>query len=780
MREAADKSTIRKGKKAAQDALEAWVKEKQLSPEDFEQLDQYVDEAADKYSDLKGEWWSDYKAGKRGANLKNLEERMAREGDLLSAHQELTTEYREAGARAAVEGLTGGLLGPAGVLAAYAAYANGPQWDGPAQTSTEALWDAMQKLEAGESRMISQGNEVKPVRGAALWKTMNDTLDTAIKEGEAGNPKEMNLQYYELTSPETIGKVADAARAGNKVRLNLDAGRLSFPSRDSEGDYYFSLDTTPDKMRTILQLTQLKDADIGVSLFPQKLMLKSYSDLMHRKIMRYGDDVLISGMNANKASGENVDAGFIVKGPAAEKLGENFKRDVTNSIGATMEEIWGEDQIVKFRETNLRMGKRGFLAMLDSLAGPSPAGSPEPSVKSVEELEELAKKAKVNLKELVDVPADQYESQLTKLVERRGELSLSTKGKEVLQSLVKRAVDAVNSKENKQKLADITPPSGKKAGATRVDIADLPVEREAMTLKAISEADEFIYMPSFVLTRGIAAAIAARRDQLREDGKELDVRIIADSGLYPHGSTPNAYGIKLLEDHGVTPRWSKLERTHWHDRKIHAKHILTDKGEIAGSTNFSNKGLRENWETSAYVHFDDKDAESVAQRDQAKAEFEELWDSSYELNTKDHAAYLNRNRAETEGKGWRIEQDRDRSVRHILRLLLNYEKDTAKMLTSLVEQVPAIAEARAGFLEEGYSEGDATIMAVKGHVGPNSYRQLLDSVPANKTLEDLKSEVTEFKTTGKVTPDEEEAESADEAMVGALSENELTFRAHFV
>ena len=57
-------------------------------------------------------------------------------------------------------------------------------------------------------------------------------------------------------------------------------------------------------------------------------------------------------------------------------------------------------------------------------------------------------------------------------------------------------------------------------------------------LTAIQEAEEFIYMPAFVITRSVASMLVARRDELKAEGSDSDIRVIADPGI-PDGGTPN-------------------------------------------------------------------------------------------------------------------------------------------------------------------------------------------------------------------------------------------------
>lgn len=751
-RSAVENSKVRKGRTGASQVLENWTSNSPLSEDDFEAIDSFVDSVESKYDELSSDWWKLHKSNPESTKKKPLEEKMGVEGEVLLHHQKLTNELREANSRTAVQAMAGSLNGIPGLVAAYAAYANGKDWSGPETEDTRAVLNEVQALATGSSKMVTGGNSVQPVHREKLWKTMNSMLDQSIEQARAGKPSELDVQLYELTSFEMIKKLAESGKAGNKIRLNLDAGRLSFPSRDAEGDNYFSLDAIPDKIRTVIQLATLPDADIGVSLFPQKKLLNSPTDLMHRKVIRLGDQVLVSGMNANLGSGENIDSGYLVEGPGAARLSKNLIRDIQTSKGATLKDIWGEHHIEKFSETNLRLGKRGFVSLLDCIGGPSEAGTKLPKVENVDQLERMARKAGVKFSDLVVIEKD-YENEVNRMLNGRFHLELSPKGKSLLKNLVQRAIDVTSTPENLARLDDMKPASDKTVGKTRVDIADQPVEREALVLSAINQADKFVYMPSFVITRAVAAALVARRDQLQEEGKDLDVRVVADAGLYPHGGTPNSYGVKYLEDHGIQPRWSKLERSCEHDRKIHAKQLITDKGEITGSTNFSTQGMRENWETSALIHFDPDDKDSQRAKEQSVKQFETLWNQAFELNSRDHAAYLNQDK-DGPGKEWFIEEDRDRSVSYALRLLGNYERESGKTHQELASTNPRIADARERLMKEGYSYGDATFMATEKVLGKEKYRKLLDSLSSNDNLDELKSQVQAHKRGERVAPTE--------------------------
>lgn len=745
MKQAALQSGASEGSEQVADLLDRWGKEGEVSEKELSSVQGFRKQVSDLHSQHRREFWSLFNAGIRGEELKAVEEKMGLAGEFLIHNQKLQTELREATARTAVEALAGTFVGPVGMVALYAAYANDSKWTNKSERETGELIEQYQAFLSGDHRMKTEGNQVQQVHREHLWHGMNQLLDQAIASAEAGNPVEMNLQYYELTSPDLLGKVARAMEAGNKLRLNIDPGRLSYPEKDAEGKSYFAVDDIPNKMRTLLQLAQVPGADAGVSIYAVKQQLDDPTDLMHRKIMRIGDQVLLSGMNANDGSGENLDSGYLIQGPAARSLVENLQRDIAHSKGAGIEEIWGEKHFADFHAQDLRVTGWGLSGLLDAHSGPTPAGQPAPRPDNYEDFEKLAQKAGTSLASLLDVPTDQLKQRVENAIGgERVAVPLSAEGKKLLTGVIQKAIDATRQPENLEKLEDIQPPAGEAVGKTRVDIADLPLEREIMMLQAINEAEKFVYLPGFVLTRAVASAIVARRDALAAQGKELDIKIVADSGIYPQGNTPNSYGVTFLEDNGITPRWSKLTRTDHHDRKIHAKQLITDKGEMTGSTNFSKKGMRENWEVSGYIHFEEGDEQGLKNREQSVAQFLDLWEhETFELSTRDLSAYNARFRPAV-GKEWEIESGRDYAVKTTIKALEDYEKATAEVVSSLIER-PEVAARYKQLRQEGYSDGDSKLMACKEVLGKSEFYQQLEELPAAKALEELKARANSIK-----------------------------------
>jgi hypothetical protein len=748
MYKAARKAETAEGKEEALAALEELGKSGQVSAETFAAVDAYRKGVYKEYRADKDRFWQTWR--ENGKNFKDpklqaIRQEMGVGGAFLIQDQRLQTVLRESAALAATQALAGGTFGPVGLVANYAAYANGKTWDKKADQKTEKLLETYKDLLAGKSSMISEGNKVKQVHREELWRTLGTLTGEAVEAGKTGKPLPVTAQYYELTSPQMIGDLAAAARSGSPLRLNLDPGRLSYPSKDENRKEYFDVDDIPHKMRTVLQFTGLEGCDVGVSIFPIKKQLEDPEDLMHRKVLRVGNKVLMSGMNANSGSGENIDAGYVVEGPAAAKFTDNVRRDIKDSIGAGHEEIWGSEHIEKIKTADLRVGRRGITALLDSLSGPAQAGEDLPKAASLKELEALAEKAGIDLKEMFDVPAADYERVVGAIAAGEGKASLSATGKEKFLEVINRAVASTQTEKNKRALADIDLPSDKPVGKTRIDIADQPTEREVLTLNAINEAEEFIYLPGFVVTRAVAAALVAKKKEMEAQGKSMDIRVVADSGIYPDGGTPNSWGMNFLEDNGIPTKWSKLTRSGWHDRKIHAKQMLTDKGEIAGSTNFTSKGFQENWETSAYVHFDPSDKDSIELREASKKQFLELWEhDTYDLSAKDLSAFDNRF-APAEGKDWIIDQERDYGTKKIIEGIEKYEEETGLLVEGFLKD-PQYKARYDALLEKGYSEGDAAFLAAEEHFGSKEFRAMREQLASNQQLLDTERRVNDWKS----------------------------------
>jgi phosphatidylserine/phosphatidylglycerophosphate/cardiolipin synthase-like enzyme len=751
---AIDKAEIEEGRSGVKQTVEDL----------FEHGDVGLDRVGDarKYNNgLKKEWKADKKAM---FNAKNSDEAnwdqalydghksdLAANAPFLGAFRVFENEVRQAVALNTVKAVAGASFGPANAVAGYAAFTYTPNYKGSGGAFSNADTKKVGKLVetynsylSGDSKMITEGNSVKQAHGAELWKTLTGMTQDAA---ESADPQPITAQYYELTSPELVGNLASAAKAGSPLRINLDIGRLSFPSQDAKtGEPWYDVDDIATKNRTVQQFAGIEDADVGVSIYPAKQNLGSPSRLMHRKVLTVGDQTLMSGMNGNVDSGENVDAGYVIEGPAAKQFTENVARDMRASAGADLSAIYGDRELPKFETHDLRMGLTGLSALFDSQDGPSPAGTALVYPKDAAELEKMSKTAGVDLKSILGIEAEDWDSQMYSLFNEDGSVPLNEKGKKMLLGHMQASVDATNTPKNLKALNDISLPSGEKVGKTTVDIADSAEEREVLTINAIQQAEEFIYASAFVITRPVAAAIAAKHKESIANGKELDIRMVADPGVYPFGGTPNSWGVNLLEEHGVPVRWAKLTRHGDHDRKVHAKQLLTDKGEISGSTNFSKKGMRENHETAAYVRFEKGDAEAESLKDKSKAQFITLWEEdSYDVSTQEMANFFT-HKAPEDGKEWFNHAAKGGATRTIITGIEHYEVESGAMVKNLMER-DDVAARRDELIAEGYSDGNASLMAAEQVLGKDKFDEMKADLPSSIELERAANRLEEWKLT---------------------------------
>lgn len=636
----------------------------------------------------------------------------------------LTDALRLSSAKVAVQAIAGASFGPTSVVTAYHAYSN------LAQQPLQDLISTMESVEAGKAANHFPGNKVAEVHHEEVWQTMTEMLQDSLQSAKDGKPVEINAQYYELTNPGFVGLLAQNAEAGNKVRINVDPGRL-VPFKGNT----IKMDDYPDKMRALIQLSEAK-GDLGISPYAVVKHLGDPNDLMHRKGLRVDEKFLFTGMNANSGSGENIDAGYMIEGPAARQLVHNFARDVADSKGATQEEIYGEKAIAEFMDKDIRLGRRGLTALMDALAGPAPAGTPLEQPANFEELKAIASEKGFKLGLILDVPAEQLEDAVNRALSQGESLPVTDYTKKKILELSQKAMDVTRTPKNLKRMDDISLPKGDPQGKTVVSIADIPTERESELLMAIHQAEKFIYVPAFVMTRPIAAALVAKNNEMKAQGKPFDVRVLADPGIYPDGGTPNEAGVRTLEDGGIAVRWAALPRCGWHDRKIHAKELLTDKSEFFGSTNFSKKGLRENHEQSAVIHYKADDPEAMKEHEAAKNYFEDLWQNfSYECNSTKLASLWKKN-YQGPDKEFQIEDARYGAVRKVLQGLEKWEIESGQWTEQQMEK-PQVKVRIGELIQKGYDEMSAAHMAVRETLGDEAYFKGLKGLDSYKDLQRL-------------------------------------------
>ncbi|MBT9588518.1 hypothetical protein IV102_34595 [bacterium] len=634
----------------------------------------------------------------------------------LETGNKVREAYLEATSRAAVQALAGASFGPLATVAAYLA------WNPASEKRITGLVDQMRQLESGESPLLHAGNHVKPVHQEKLWQTKLNMLEEAVTMAKAGNAPEIDVQYFEMTSSSFVGRLAKAAAAGCRVRINVDPSR---PRQVEAADV--SVDESPRKLRALLQLMAVPNADVAISVYPVAEELGSVQQLMHRKLLRVGEKVLFGGMNANEGSGENFDTGYLMEGPAARTLIEGFQADVAISSGSTPVQVYGEKLMENFEDGMVGLSPHGLATTLDIIAGPSPAGTRISSKPTLDELESLAGKAELKLSSLVDEETLHHQLQYrsTKPME------LKPKGKKMLHELMTRAFEKTGSEDNLKKLTQMDLPLGKAEGAVTVAVGSSSEEREALILQAIASSEKFCYVPTFVITKAMARALIARRDELAQHGKTLDVRVVADAGIYGFGGTPNEEGYLALEEAGVPVRWATLTRAMSdHDRKIHAKQVLTDKMELVGSTNLSNKGVRDNWELSGLVYFNESQPESVAAQQDGVERFEKLWQNeSMTLDTRAAAKLL-------DNTALGSDEARKKAMRTFLGMIQNYEVQSAKLVEELMAG-PGMLDRALQLQTQGMAYGYARLKTLEEKMGIEAFYAALKDLPSHHRMEDF-------------------------------------------
>jgi len=603
------------------------------------------------------------------------------------------------------------------------------------------------ELEKEKSSYKIEGNKVEVLGSKDIWQRKMNLLDEAIEktrsrrgpspEVNVGNI-EVDVEYYELGEPTMLKKLKDVAGNGGKVRVLMDGGRLNYKKpgvMDASQIAY--------RMETMSELQDGADnTSMGIVLFPTKEQLGSTGSLMHRKLLRVGDKVIMGGMNANSSSGENVDYAKEIEGPAARRLTEIYKRDVENSTGKTMEEIYGEKQIDILRKGQTVDEKTGETKNYDVILTSSGLRSlfcaSIPQEKRSEVLNKSLTKEQqidrmimtlaesgIDPTRVASIPDKDRDGQITPkdlrdyLLKRGKEsVTLTDTGRKLMADRLENIINRTNSKENKEKLADISPPDSTPKGKDTLAIGDLPEERQAILLHTINSAKEFIYIPAFVLTKDIAEALIAKKQEMKASKKNIDIKVILDPGLYPHGGTPNEPTYKLLEDNGISVRWALLDRTTAdHDRKVHAKMMVTDNAILSGSTNFSGKGMRDNWEMSDVMLVDDKNPESLAKRDKYRADFKNLWDKeSIDINTKTLAE---KKFEDNKSADVHIKKDEYRNflLRLSVRNIENYEKEVGMKFSDMAKE-ERVQKRIQTLISQGMDKGYATLQAL-GEIYPS-------------------------------------------------------------
>lgn len=603
----------------------------------------------------------------------------------------------------------------------------------------------MERIREQDGSIVYNGNSASVLTRDQIWAEKMKMLDHAIADAKNGNgAAEVDVQYYELTSRTMLGKLVDASRAGCKVRVNMDPGRVI---ADRSGNMFVN-----EIAKKIYTSYCVLDAagegnDIGLTLFPVEREIDD-SNLMHQKLFRVGEDVILGGMNANSASSENVDAAVKLQGPGARRLVEIFSEDTRLSAGARLEEIYDSEKTAQISAGHMYIGPSGLICLLLAAAGTDFRGADRPLLPwNAETLNKLAEAAGTRLDLIVefeDSNGDKVKdgADLQAFLQKgdtpSNTIELKREGGRLLARQLKEVVEQVQAQENVDRCTDISLPEGKQVGKSSLAIGNEPTERMAVLLNTIATAEEFIYVPSFVMTRVVARAIVARYEELKAQGKTLDVRCVLDPGIYPDGGTPNEAGYLALEDAGIPVRWALLARTDpTHDRKIHAKAVITEKQAVLGSTNMSSRGLMDNWELSGSISFDKDDPESMREQRSIVNDFLKTWEfEAVEVNTIKVANERLRE-IESPDKPHRIQEARSSIVRETIRRIYNYEREAATIIRHLVDNSQEVREAIDRHVSQGVPEGYATLTSLEEVLGPNKFQEELRKASSWQSLEPL-------------------------------------------
>ncbi len=590
-------------------------------------------------------------------------------------------------------------------------------------------------LENPDSSQRLKGNDVKPLVRDEIWKTKMDRLEEAASNPvRDGRPVEIDAEYYELASPDYLEKLSRAARGGADVKVLMDPGQIS------------KMGGTPDatslaaRLNTVRRLEEGSGGKAAVQFFANHEVLGGQTEIMHRKLLRVGDGVVFGGMNANQGSGENVDFGMEIHGPGAARFVETFRQDVELSRGRSSEAIYGK-QLQELRTSEeVTLSTRGALELLEAqLPGGSKTG--ESWSQRVERVVENASYQGLRPSDLVEIPGSGKNGQVTAADEKawllsgRGDARMTEKGRNLLADGLEGAVQRMNGESNQQALKAIEKPSARPVGNETLAVGDSAVERQALVLHAIDSAQEYIKVSAFVLNEDMARLLVEKKESMQAQGKDFQVQVVMDPGVYSYGGSPNEKAHRLLEDSGVEVRWAALDRSSPdHDRKVHAKLMLTDQMMVAGSTNFSSKGLRDNWELSDVTFFQDE----ASRGDQKKVvdDFQHLWEKeSLSIDTR-AVAEKKHGAAQGAEADYLRDQTRTSALRGFLRGIGNLEKEIGAQVQDLCTSDPVLAYTVQQRVREGQAEGYATLQAV----GEERLAQMRHGSAAWRTLQEMRDQ----------------------------------------
>lgn len=544
-------------------------------------------------------------------------------------------------------------------------------------------------LASSDSVKIKGGSSVAPLMRGDIWKTKMSLLDKAVRHpvGNDKKPVEIDAEYYELASEEMLSKLAKAASKGAVVKVVMDPGQIQ-----QTGTGIYDASSIAVRLSSFERLTRNQNPEnMAVALYPVNEKLGRSGEIMHRKILRVGDEVVFGGMNANLGSNENVDFAMRLAGTAASEIGGMFAEDAEFSAGKGIKDVYGSRlDILSDSSKTVTMSRQGMEALFSALYSEK-AGltGKESQAVRIRKLIAAAENAGVDLDSVAEFPIKGKNGKIDfTAVERyfsgsgKSTIALKPYGRKLLNMAIRETFEKSSYKENVRNLKNSELPSANlpegHPATVKAAVASESIDRQAILINAIDSAEKFIKISSFVLTEGIADVLIEKQKEMDAAGRPFEIEVVLDPGIYGYGGTPNEEGYKALEDAGIKVKWNLLERTtNKHDRKNHSKMMLTDKALLTGSTNFSSKGLRDNWEAGAVVYFDESDKKSVAARDKVEKYFDRMF-SRESVGVDTHKA------AEAKFAGYKgadrdvlIEKARNKVIREFCGKIELYERQSA-------------------------------------------------------------------------------------------------------
>lgn len=574
---------------------------------------------------------------------------------------------------------------------------------------------ALNDLQNGGSALITDKNKTEPLVRGEIWKKKMTLLNGAIAQLELyAKPVEIDLEYYEFSNPEMLQKVRHALSLGAKVRVLMDPGKLEPQEKSLDASSFTA------RLRTVSGLREgMRNKDLSIAFFPNRELLNKDA-IMHRKIFRVGDTVILTGMNAGCGSGEDVDCGLAIQGEGANRLIQIFREDMSLSQNKTETEIYGDQIETLLKEPAITLDREGSLRFLQILLK-IPISSAKTWKEQAQEALQEASKKRMEIQNILQLSPEEW---LHSSPESSPAL-LTPKGKELLAEQLREMGQFLGAAQNQNKMLDIEK-APESSGKERVILASKPIERQALVLFGIESAEQFIKIPAFVLTKGIVNALIAKKEEKEKQGKDFSIEIILDPGLYnetgEHPFNPNEPTFLFLQESGIAVKWAALERsTNDHDRKLHSKTLLSDKLVITGSTNFSDKGLRKNWEISGALLFDFNNQDK---KKKLEEDFKTLYEEESlapDIKAMAEKRFLN-NQNGTDSE--ELQRFNFGITRKFLRDLAELEKQTGNWMDAF-QQEPFNKKEIAKQIKQGEHPG----IAVFKVVGSQTVKQIREKTP---------------------------------------------------